>query len=128
MAGIALRGVTKEFGGTRALSGLDLDIADGEFFVLLGQTGAGRTTTLRIVAGLDAPTAGSVHIDGEDVTGWTAAQRDVALVLQQYSLYPRLTVRGNLEFPPKSRLRRMDPAQIAARVGRPRPRSRLWTY
>lgn len=116
MAGIGLRGIAKSFGGTRALAGLDLDIADGEFFVLLGQTGAGKTTTLRIVAGLDRPDAGSVHIDGQDVTGWTAAQRDVALVLQQYSLYPRLTVRGNLEFPLKSRLRRMDPAQIAARV------------
>ncbi len=116
MASISLRGITKDFGGTRALRGLDLEIADGEFFVLLGQTGAGKTTTLRVVAGLEAPTAGTVKIDGRDVSDRNAAERDVALVLQQYSLYPRLTVRGNLEFPLKSPIRRMAAAEIAARV------------
>jgi multiple sugar transport system ATP-binding protein len=118
MAHIQLKNVTKKFGGHTALRHLDLDIADGEFFVLLGETGAGKTTTLRIIAGLDKPTEGTVLIDGTDVADWGAAERDVALVLQQYSLYPRYTVRQNLEFPLKSKLRRVPDAEIAERVDR----------
>lgn len=118
MADIALRGITKKFGSNTALRSLDLDIKDGEFFVLLGQTGAGKTTTLRVIAGLERPDQGKVLIDDTDATHWNAAQRDVALVLQQYSLYPRLTVRGNLEFPLKSRTHDLTPAQITERVER----------
>ena len=118
MARVELRNVTKRFGGTRALKDLSLTVEDGEFFVLLGRTGAGKTTTLRVIAGLEKPDEGSVLIDGADVAGWTAAERDVALVLQQYSLYPRLTVRGNLEFPLKPKVRGMSPDQIAERVGK----------
>jgi len=118
MAHIELKGITKTFGSHAALKNLDLEIADGEFFVLLGQTGAGKTTTLRLIAGLEKPTAGKILIDGEDVADWGAAERDVALVLQQYSLYPRYTVRENLEFPLKSRIRRVEPAEIAERVAR----------
>ena len=116
MARVELRNVTKRYGGTRALKDLSLTVEDGEFFVLLGRTGAGKTTTLRVIAGLEKPDEGSVLIDGKDVAGWTAAERDVALVLQQYSLYPRLTVRGNLEFPLKPKVRGMSPDQIADRV------------
>ena len=118
MADIALQGITKKFGPNTALRALDLDIKDGEFFVLLGQTGAGKTTTLRVIAGLERPDSGKVLIDGADATSWNAAQRDVALVLQQYSLYPRLTVRGNLEFPLKSRTHNFTAAQITERVER----------
>ena len=118
MAHIQLKNVTKKFGNHTALRGLDLDIANGEFFVLLGETGAGKTTTLRIIAGLEKPTEGQVLIDGVDVADWGAAERDVALVLQQYSLYPRYTVRQNLEFPLKSKLRRVADAEIAERVSR----------
>ncbi|MEX3010753.1 ABC transporter ATP-binding protein [Hoeflea sp. TYP-13] len=118
MASIKLMGVTKDFGANRALSGLDLEIADGEFFVLLGQTGAGKTTTLRVIAGLEKPTSGDVYLDGENVADWNAAQRDVALVLQQYSLYPRLTVRGNLEFPLKSKIRNLSTVEIEERVAK----------
>ena len=118
MAHIQLRNITKTFGAHAALKGLDLEIADGQFFVLLGETGAGKTTTLRIVAGLETPTAGQVLIDGQDVADWGAAERDVALVLQQYSLYPRYTVRENLEFPLKPKIRRVDPAEIRSRVDR----------
>lgn len=94
MAHIELKGITKTFGAHTALRDLSLEIADGEFFVLLGETGAGKTTTLRLIAGLEKPTGGQIFIDGEDVADWGAAERDVALVLQQYSLYPRYTVRG----------------------------------
>jgi multiple sugar transport system ATP-binding protein len=118
MADIALQGITKKFGANTALRGVDIDIKDGEFFVLLGQTGAGKTTTLRVIAGLEKPDAGKVMIEGQDATNWNAAERDVALVLQQYSLYPRLTVRGNLEFPLKSRTQNFTPAEIKERVER----------
>jgi multiple sugar transport system ATP-binding protein len=118
MADIELKDISKTFGTTRALRGLNLEIKDGEFFVLLGQTGAGKTTTLRIIAGLEKPDSGQVLIDGQDVAGWNAAERDVALVLQQYSLYPRLSVRGNLEFPLKAKIRNLNAAQIAERVAK----------
>lgn len=118
MARIQLRGISKSFGSHVALRDLDLEIADGEFFVLLGQTGAGKTTTLRLVAGLEKPTAGQIFIDGQDVGTWGAAERDVALVLQQYSLYPRYTVRENLEFPLKSPIRKMGADEIKAQVDR----------
>ena len=114
MARIELQNVTLRFGGTRALKDLSLTVEDGEFFVLLGRTGAGKTTTLRVIAGLEKPDEGRVLIGDSDVGGWTAAARDVALVLQQYSLYPRLTVKGNLEFPLK--IRGMTADQIATRV------------
>ncbi|PBC02137.1 ABC transporter ATP-binding protein [Mesorhizobium sp. WSM3860] len=118
MAHIELKNITKKFGGHTALTGLNLDIADGEFFVLLGETGAGKTTTLRMIAGLEKPTEGQVFIDGVDVADWGAAERDVALVLQQYSLYPRYTVRQNLEFPLKPKIRRLPDAEIEDRVAR----------
>ncbi len=118
MAHIELKGVSKAYGAAQALRDVSLEIADGEFFVLLGETGAGKTTTLRVIAGLDKPNAGQVFIDGQDVTGWGAAERDVALVLQQYSLYPRYTVRQNLEFPLKSPIRKTAPAEIAARIAK----------
>jgi multiple sugar transport system ATP-binding protein len=116
MARIELNGINKSFGAQRALRDLDLTVEDGEFFVLLGRTGAGKTTTLRVIAGLERPDSGTVAIGGRDVGGWTAAERDVALVLQQYSLYPRLTVRGNLEFPLRSPARKFTESEIQARV------------
>jgi multiple sugar transport system ATP-binding protein len=118
MAEIGLHGVGKRFGGHRALDGLTLTIADGEFFVLLGPTGAGKTTTLRLIAGLETPDEGRVSIGGEDTAGWSVAQRDVALVFQYYSLYPRYTVRQNLAFPLKSRVRSFSAEEIERRVAR----------
>ena len=118
MAHIQLKSITKTFGKHTALKNLDLEIEDGQFFVLLGETGAGKTTTLRLIAGLEKPTSGQVFIDGVDVADWGAAERDVALVLQQYSLYPRYTVRENLEFPLKSKIRRVGAAEIKERVDR----------
>lgn len=116
MAQITLDKISKTYAATPALRDLSLDIADGEFFVLLGPTGAGKTTTLRLIAGLDKPTTGTVRINGQDVVDWTAAQRDIALVFQYYSLYPRYTVRQNLEFPLKSRVHNYTQAEIDTRV------------
>jgi multiple sugar transport system ATP-binding protein len=118
MATIRLESVTKVFGGHTALNELTLEVGDGEFFVLLGPTGAGKTTTLRLIAGLERPTAGAIAIGGQDVRDWSVAERDVALVFQYYSLYPRYTVRENLEFPLKSKVRRHAQAEIDARVAR----------
>lgn len=116
MASVSLRGVHKRFGPTRAVEALDLDIADGEFFVLLGPSGAGKTTTLRLVAGLERPDEGRVAMDGADVTDRPPAQRDCAFVFQQYSLYPHLSVYDNLAFPLRSPLRRMPPDEVRRRV------------
>ena len=116
MARIRLDNVSKKFGSFTAVEDLDLDVANGEFFVLLGPTGAGKTTTLRMIAGLEKPTVGRIAINEFDVNDWGPAERDVALVLQQYSLYPRLTVRDNLAFPLRSKVRRMSEADIAKRI------------
>ena len=118
MAHVELKNITKKFRRHTALSDLSLDIGDGEFFVLLGPTGAGKTTTLRLIAGLDAPDSGSIVIGGQDVGKWSAAERDVALVFQYYSLYPHYTVRQNLEFPLKSKHRRIGAHEVADRVAR----------
>ena len=118
MAHVELRNINKKFRRHTALDDLNLNVGDGEFFVLLGPTGAGKTTTLRLIAGLEAPDSGSILIAGEDVGQWSAAERDVALVFQYYSLYPHYTVRQNLEFPLKSRHRRLGAGEVAARVAR----------
>ncbi|KAJ54429.1 ABC transporter ATP-binding protein [Actibacterium mucosum KCTC 23349] len=116
MAEIVLDNVTKSFGDTVALNNVSMTVPDGAFVVLLGPTGAGKTTTLRMVSGLDTPDAGDVRINGQSMAGLTPAQRNVAMVFQQYSLYPHLTVRENLAFPLKSPLLRTPQDQITARV------------
>jgi multiple sugar transport system ATP-binding protein len=118
MAAVTLTRMSKHYGAVRAVRELSLEIRDREFFVLLGPTGAGKTTTLRCIAGLEQPEEGEVAIAGERVNDWSAAQRDVALVFQQYSLYPNYTVRENLAFPLKSKLRRFSPQEIEARVAK----------
>jgi multiple sugar transport system ATP-binding protein len=116
MAEVQLSGVSKSFGKTLAVSDVDLTIADGEFLVLLGPTGAGKTTVLRLIAGLETPDRGDIRIDGRLVTQETPAQRDVAMVFQQYSLYPHMTVRENLAFPLRSPILRTPADQIRRKV------------
>ncbi len=116
MAEAALSNVTKRFGDVIAITDVDLHVADGEFIVLLGPTGAGKTTTLRLFAGLERPEQGRVHIAGEDVTALEPSRRDVAFVFQQYSLYPHYTVFDNLAFPLRAPGRRIDADAIRRRV------------
>ena len=116
MAEVVIRGVSKSFGATLASDNISLTVPDGSFVVLLGPSGAGKTTLLRLIAGLEAPDKGSISIGGEDVARITPAERNVAMVFQQYSLYPHLTVRQNLEFPLKSPMLRTPASDIAAKV------------
>jgi multiple sugar transport system ATP-binding protein len=116
MADLHIASVSKRFGAVDAVCGLSLTVASGEFIVLLGPSGAGKTTTLRLVAGLEAPDAGTVHIGGVDMTRAAPAARDVTFVFQQYSLYPHLNVYDNLAFPLRSPLRRVSEARIADKV------------
>ncbi len=116
MAEVILDGITKRFGKTRAVDGITMTIPNGAFVVLLGPTGAGKTTTLRLISGLEKMDAGSVQIDGRVVDDETPAQRDVAMVFQQYSLYPHLSVRDNLAFPLRSPILKTPEAEIAKKV------------
>ncbi|ESX30651.1 MULTISPECIES: ABC transporter ATP-binding protein [unclassified Mesorhizobium] len=116
MADVHIKGVTKSFGDHVAVDGLDLNIADGEFVVLLGPTGAGKTTTLRLIAGLERPDGGTIHIGDHDATTLSPAERDTAFVFQQYSLYPHLSVYDNLAFPLRSPARKVPEDQIRRRV------------
>ncbi len=102
-ASVELDHVEKRFGSTVALEALALEARPGEFLVLLGPSGCGKSTLLRIIAGLETPTAGTVRIGGVDVSNVAPRDRDVAMVFQNYALYPHLTVRRNIEFPLKAR-------------------------
>ena len=102
MAEVCLDNISKSFGDTVGVADMSFKIADGEFVVLLGPTGAGKTTTLRLIAGLETADSGDIEIGGVLVNTLTPAQRNVAMVFQQYSLYPHLKVRDNLAFPLRS--------------------------
>jgi ABC-type sugar transport system ATPase subunit len=96
---ISLKKIVKRHGAFTALHDIDLDIEPGEFFALLGPSGSGKTTTLRILAGLDQPSAGHVFMDGRDITNAEPGDRDVAMVFQSYALYPHMSVFQNIAFP-----------------------------
>ncbi|WP_137177466.1 ABC transporter ATP-binding protein [Roseomonas sp. AR75] len=114
MATLTLSGIRKSFGATQVLHGIDLDVADGEMIVVVGASGCGKSTLLRIVAGLETPTAGSVLIDGRDVTRLEPADRDIAMVFQNYALYPHMSVFDNMAY--GLRIRGMPTAEIRKRV------------
>lgn len=116
MAEVRLRKLSKSFGTTAAVVDMNMTIEHGEFLVLLGPTGAGKTTTLRLIAGLEAPDQGDIAIDGRNVTRETPAQRDVAMVFQQYSLYPHMSVRDNLAFPLRSPILRTPEEEVRRKV------------
>lgn len=116
MADVTIRNITKRFKSILAVDELSIDVADGEFFVLLGPTGAGKTTTLRLVAGLEQPDGGSITIGGHDMTHEGPAIRNVAFVFQQYSLYPHLSVFDNMAFPLRAPVRRVPEPEIRTRI------------
>jgi multiple sugar transport system ATP-binding protein len=116
MGTVTARELRKSFGKVQALDGVTLDVPDGSFFVVLGPSGAGKTTTLRAIAGLERLDAGSVHLDGRDATGDDPAARDLAMVFQNYALYPRRTAYENIASP--LRARRCSSSEIAAAVER----------
>ena len=102
MAEVSLKNLSKFFGADVGVDDITMTIPDGAFVVMLGPTGAGKTTTLRLISGLEKEDQGEIWIGGRNVAGETPAQRNVAMVFQQYSLYPHLSVRDNLAFPLKS--------------------------
>ena len=116
MAEISLRKASKSFGKDIALADVTMTVPNGSFVVLLGPTGAGKTTTLRLISGLERPDTGDILINGQSVLGATPAQRDVAMVFQQYSLYPHMTVRDNLAFPLRSPILRTPEDEIRRKV------------
>ena len=103
MANLRLKNIKKSFSGQIALDNLNLDVEDGEFFVILGHTGAGKTTTLRCIAGLEQPEQGEIYMDDELISDMSPATRDVAFVFQEHILYPHMTVYENMAFPLRPR-------------------------
>jgi multiple sugar transport system ATP-binding protein len=115
MASVSFREVRKDFGKTKVLHGISLDITDGEFMVLVGPSGCGKSTLLRMLAGLEDITGGNIAIDGRVVNDVESKDRDIAMVFQSYALYPHLSVRDNMGF--SLRLRKEDSKLIQDRVG-----------
>jgi sn-glycerol 3-phosphate transport system ATP-binding protein len=116
MSSIDLDGITKSWGDTTALHAIDLHIHEGSFCVLLGPSGCGKSTTLRIIAGLEVASAGKVRIDGRDVTSLPPAQRGIAMVFQNYALFPHLSVANNITF--GLSVRKTSANETAARLKR----------
>ena len=116
MAGVTIRGLRKSYGSVEVIHGLDLDIADGEFTVLVGPSGCGKSTLLRMIAGLEGISGGTIAIGERVVNSLPPSQRDIAMVFQNYALYPHKTVASNMAF--ALRMRKMDKVEIAERVKR----------
>jgi multiple sugar transport system ATP-binding protein len=114
MAHVSLRGLSKQFDETLAVDDLDLEVADGEFVVLVGPSGSGKTTALRLLAGLERPTGGTIHIGDRDVTDVPPKERDIAMVFQNYALYPHMSVYANMAF--GLQVRRFKKDEIDSRV------------
>ena len=98
MGAIQLKNVRKKFGNDVVIDNLNLEIKDGSFTVLVGPSGCGKSTTLRMITGLDEPTSGDILIDGHKINDLTPGKRDIAMVFQNYALYPTMTIRENIEF------------------------------
>src|SRR5437764_10334930 len=116
MASVGIRDVKKAFGATQIIHGVDIAIGDGEFVVLVGPSGCGKSTLLRMIAGLENITAGEIRIGERVVNNLPPKERDIAMVFQNYALYPHMTVAANLGFSLK--LRGAPRAEIGARVPR----------
>jgi multiple sugar transport system ATP-binding protein len=118
MASVELHGLTKWYGKRRAIEDVTLDIADQEFITIFGPAGAGKTTTLNLIAGIVAPNRGGVRIGGRDVDGLEPADRNVAMVFESYALYPQMTVYENMAFPLRSPKHRSSARELDETVRR----------
>ena len=116
MASIALEGVSKNFGKTEVVRGINFEVADREFLVFVGPSGCGKSTLLRLIAGLEKVGGGLIKIDGKDATEVSAAKRGLSMVFQSYALYPHMTVRDNMAFGLK--MAKTPPAEIDEKVSR----------
>src|SRR5262250_2847026 len=116
MASVELKGVRKSFGRVEVLHGVDISIGDGEFVVLVGPSGCGKSTLLRMIAGLENITGGEIRIGDRVVNHVPPKERDIAMVFQNYALYPHMTVAANMAF--SLRLRGAGRQEIDARVAR----------
>ena len=116
MAQVTIRSLKKSYGATAVMHGVDVDIDDGQFVVLVGPSGCGKSTLLRMIAGLEEVTDGTIRIGERVVNNLPPSQRDIAMVFQNYALYPHKTVASNMAF--SLRMRRMDKAEIRDRVTR----------
>ena len=114
MSDVKITGLHKRYGAFHAVRGIDLEISDGEFAVLVGPSGCGKSTLLRTIAGLEEASSGTIEIGGEVVNDYRPRDRDVAMVFQDYALYPHMTVANNIGF--GLRARKMPKADIEARV------------
>ena len=122
MASVEIRGVRKAFGATPVIHGVDADIADGEFVILVGPSGCGKSTLLRMIAGLENITGGEIRIGERVVNNVPPKERDIAMVFQNYALYPHMTVADNMGFSLKLRGRRKTEIDSARRARRRHPR------
>ncbi len=116
MGALSIRNVRKSFGAVDILKGIDIEIEEGEFLILVGPSGCGKSTLLSMIAGLDVPTAGSIHIGERDVTHELPKDRDIAMVFQSYALYPNMNVAENISF--ALEMRKVPKAERAAAVER----------
>ena len=98
MGALSIRNVRRSYGNVHILKGIDIEVVAGDFLILVGPSGCGKSTLLNIIAGLDKPTEGTVHIDGHDVTHALPKDRDIAMVFQSYALYPNMNVAQNISF------------------------------
>jgi len=115
MASLRLDGLAMAYGAIAALDGISLEIRSGEFFSILGPSGCGKTTLLRLIAGFESPTAGKVFLDGRDITGFSAQDRGIGMVFQNYALFPHMSVFDNVAYGPRSK--KVDKAETKRRVG-----------
>lgn len=114
MSRLDIQHISKDYDGVKALDDVSIRIEDGEFMVILGPSGCGKTTLLRIIAGLTKPTEGKIYMDGEDITNLEPYDRNIAMVFQNYALYPHMTVYDNIAFPLK--MKKVPKEEIAKKV------------
>jgi ABC-type sugar transport system ATPase subunit len=118
MATLVVDRISKSFGKNKALNDVSFECKDGEFVVIVGPSGAGKTTTLNCIAGIEFPDCGTIYLDGQDVTVLTPQERNVAMVFETYALYPQLNVFDNLAFPLRSPRHRLPDGEVRERVER----------